>query len=75
MAYGKKMIVFIDPPSGWQYGFPKKAPDNLSDMSDEDFNKWLVKEGYPQKEVDYWTSSGHSTPPCRSVCTEENSDY
>ncbi len=43
------MTVIIDPPSGWRYGFPKiydKDPD-------EDIEKWLLNNGYPQKELDW----------------------
>lgn len=45
----EQMKVWIDPPSGWKYGFPKiYDPDcGLNVM------EWLVKEGYPQKEIDY----------------------
>jgi len=42
------MKVWIDPPSGWRYGFPK--------IYDPDCGKpvleWLVNEGYPQVEID-----------------------
>lgn len=38
----------IDPPSGWMYGFPKE----YTKKPDEDFNEWLVHEGYPQKLID-----------------------
>jgi endonuclease YncB( thermonuclease family) len=37
----------IDPPSGWQYGFPKPIPNDVKNV-----NEWLVKEGYPQKLID-----------------------
>jgi len=39
----------IDPPSGWRYGFPKQFPD---EVKDEDLEKWVVENGYPQKLVD-----------------------
>jgi hypothetical protein len=42
------MRVFIDPPSGWQYGFPKVWDPEM----DEDVMLWMVKEGYPQEEID-----------------------
>lgn len=59
----------VDPPSGWQYGFPKEdtfKPSSPS-LSDEDYekerNQWFLDNGYPQKEIDqgmlkycrYWT--------------------
>jgi hypothetical protein len=37
----------IDPPSGWQYGFPKPIPNDVKDVK-----KWLVDNGYPQKLID-----------------------
>ena len=42
------MKIFIDPPSGWQYGFPKI----YDTAKDGDINQWMVKEGYPQEEID-----------------------
>jgi len=36
-----------DPPSGWRYGFPKILPKDVKNIE-----KWLVSEGYPQKEID-----------------------
>ena len=41
------MIKIIDPPSGWQYGFPKPIPEDIKDV-----RQWLVENGYPQKEID-----------------------
>jgi hypothetical protein len=38
--------LWIDPPSGWRYGFPKTW-DQTGDM-----NEWLLSEGYPQQEID-----------------------
>ena len=55
----KKIVKFIDPPSGWQYGFPKIIPDDV-----EDSEAWLVEQGYPQELITrygnhfycrYWT--------------------
>ena len=51
----KKMI---DPPSGWMYGFPKVIPDE----EDLDINTWLVKNGYPQEEIDKFADAPF---PCR----------
>lgn len=41
--------VMVDPPSGHRYGFPK-----LYDSSKEEgtMYDWLVREGYPQSEID-----------------------
>lgn len=35
--------VWIDPPFGWKYGFPKI----WDKTTDPDLGKWLTKEGYP----------------------------
>ena len=44
----KKGKWWVDPASGWMYGFPKiYDADN-----DEDFQEWLVANGYPKKCVD-----------------------
>lgn len=44
--------IWVDTPSGWQYGFPKKLDQAL--YADEDFNmvKWCVKQGYPEEMLD-----------------------
>jgi hypothetical protein len=42
-------LTFIDPPSGWLYGFPKVAPD--PPLYGTELEEWLVKEGYPQRLV------------------------
>ena len=66
--------LIINPPSGSKYGFPKAIPESgtiyygseydYGVQKDFDLIKWLVKEGYPQKEIDelgdkfvykYWT--------------------
>lgn len=39
---------FIDPPSGWRFGFPKPVPDDVQDL-----RQWLIDEGYPEKDVDF----------------------
>jgi len=40
--------MYIDPPSGWKYGFPKVYDRD----TDGDCTKWLLANGYPQKEID-----------------------
>ena len=53
------MKVWIDPPSGWRWGFPK-IYDRVE--HGDDVQAWLVREGYPQAEIDrlgqqfYWRS-------------------
>lgn len=48
------MAMFIDPPEGWRYGFPKEAPSNIREMRTRELSAWLVANGYPQDEVDWW---------------------
>jgi len=45
----KKQITYIDPPQGHRHGFPKPLPDPRP----EDMRSWLVKNGYPEKDVDF----------------------
>jgi len=40
--------TYVDPPSGWKYGFPKV----YNEETDGDMTKWLLANGYPQKEID-----------------------
>jgi len=55
------MPLIIDPPSGWQYGFPKPVPEGV--MKNESLLRiWLQNEGYPQEDLElalkhsrYWT--------------------
>jgi hypothetical protein len=38
---------YIDPPSGWLYGFPKKIPKSrLNDVTN-----WLIEKGYPESNI------------------------
>lgn len=47
--------MFVDPPSGWKYGFPKevKAYSAYGGIPMK-MELWLVSQGYPQHEVDQW---------------------
>lgn len=49
----RKECLFIDPPSGWRYGFPKEAPENIREMGKEELHIWLVANGYPREEIDF----------------------
>lgn len=51
---------WVDPPSGWQYGFPKAftfAPSSV-DLSvserEDEFCKWLEDNGYPIERLSRW---------------------
>jgi hypothetical protein len=41
------ITVYVDPPQGYMYGFPKIWDKN----KDPDLKKWLVKQGYPRKTI------------------------
>jgi len=41
------MKKFIDPPSGWKYGFPKEIPPDVVDEKE-----WLVEQGYPRELIE-----------------------
>lgn len=41
-------VTYYDPPSGWQYGFPKVyAP-----LPEESFEETLLRDGYPRHLLD-----------------------
>jgi hypothetical protein len=41
--------LWIDPPSGWRYGFPKI----WDPVAEPDIKVWLIANGYPEHEVDF----------------------
>jgi hypothetical protein len=43
--------LVIDPPGGWQYGFPKAVPAGIM-KSDSLLRLWLTDQGYPIDDVD-----------------------
>lgn len=59
----KKIVTMCDPPSGWKWGFPKAMPDEA--LVGKEFYKWLVAEGMPQSEIDYWLNSSMGYMPVR----------
>lgn len=59
--------VFIDPPQGWQFKFPKQVPSNFEEMSQEEVYRWLIANGYPESEVDYWVNSKLGRVPYRLI--------
>lgn len=51
------MPALVDPPEGWKYGFPKPAPEGVDPAEfekNENMNKWLVENGYPQALIDLY---------------------
>ena len=47
--------IWVDPPAGWKYGFPKVYEQE----TDGDMTQWMLKEGYPQREIDSCGSHFH----------------
>jgi len=46
-------VLMIDPPSGWQYGFPKPVHEEFYTLgSDFDLARWLIAEGYPEQDIE-----------------------
>lgn len=41
--------IFIDPPNGHAFGFPKLFE---GDLDSTDLNEWLLENGYPQEWID-----------------------
>lgn len=37
---------WVDPPSGWRYGFPKIW------NGEGDLREWIISKGYPKREID-----------------------
>jgi hypothetical protein len=44
-------VLIIDPPSGWQHGFPKILPQELVGNT-EGLSEWLVANGYPEEDLE-----------------------
>lgn len=42
---------YIDPPSGWRYGFPKIIPNDVIGDHTK-LCEWLIEEGYPTEDID-----------------------
>jgi hypothetical protein len=42
------MKKWIDPPSGWKYGFPRV----FDTEKDGGMHEWLVANGYPREEIE-----------------------
>jgi len=40
-------MIFIDPPSGWMYGFPKELPPDWEFYNEGEKENWFFLQGYP----------------------------
>lgn len=38
--------LYVDPPEGWRYGFPKAVPKDR----EADLLEWIVEQGYPKPD-------------------------
>ena len=45
-------MIYVDPPHGYLYGFPKLVPEGHMNLSWEDKKKWYIKEGYPEDIIE-----------------------
>jgi len=54
------MAFYIDPPSGWKWGFPKKIPKQVID--DQKVLDWLVENDYPKEEAEEWIKESGYVP-------------
>jgi hypothetical protein len=43
-----KTKLWVDPPSGWMFGFPKI----WNQEEQPELKVWLVEEGYPKEELE-----------------------
>lgn len=46
--------TWVDPPSGWKYGFPKLYPTGQVHR----MSVWIIDQGYPQRERDSYKGEG-----------------
>lgn len=44
--------IWVDPPSGWKFGFPKSIDKEKYTFANFSLLKWLVDNGYPQGLID-----------------------
>ena len=51
MDESRKMILIVDPDSGWRYGFPKACP--LKELGGKEFIEWLIANGYPKERAEF----------------------
>lgn len=42
------MTLYVDPPEGWRYGFPKAVPKDR----ENDLRAFVIEQGYPKEKFD-----------------------
>jgi hypothetical protein len=60
-----KPTVWIDPPEGWIYGFPRPIPEGIEGDA---INEWMIKVGYPKEKIEEYGEHFH----CRMMYEEKN---
>lgn len=46
-------VLWIDPPEGWRYGFPRAVPEGIEDG----IHEWMIKVGYPKEKMEAYGES------------------
>ena len=44
------MTLYVDPPDGWRFGFPKAVPKGW----EHDLIAFILNEGYPKPMIDWY---------------------
>jgi hypothetical protein len=47
-------VLWIDPPEGWRYGFPRAVPKGIEGDA---INEWMIKVGYPKEKMEAYGES------------------
>lgn len=47
----KVLVTFVDPPSGWQFGFPRPLPTGHEQWTEAQRVSWFIDQGYPEKLI------------------------
>lgn len=72
----KRKVLFVDPPSGWRYGFPCAISEDQRGSGK--FEEFLRSKGYPEKDMDlaiqysrYWEEEIEVAEACCD-CSERS---
>lgn len=42
-------VLWIDPPEGWRYGFPRALPEGIEGDA---IIEWMIECGYPKEKIE-----------------------
>tara|TARA_Y100000004_G_scaffold195394_1_gene262266 strand:+ start:547 stop:744 length:198 start_codon:yes stop_codon:yes gene_type:complete len=42
-------VLWIDPPEGWKYGFPRSVPKGVEGDA---IVEWMIEVGYPKEDIE-----------------------